>query len=717
MTVEKKILIVEHEVAVAEGLARRMRGRGYTPVIEARPDEAAALFERARPELVIISLTLPADAGRLLCRAIRRKPLGTLVPILFLGTGEEAVASVNDAIAAGADHWFKKPEGIDALLTKVAIYIGPGTAQPPEPSPIPHDGARAMAQALGADPSPAAQPPASEAARPDEGDAALWDSVSEALSSPPPQGSADQAPRPRLHLTTEEPPRPPEIQPPPRAGRRNLPRTAPIRPLSPGQLDPGVSDPGPGVAGAFDDPRDSGQFQAASPSPAPAESGPFDSSPFESGQFEAARRIPDRPTGPQLTPPTLRGGEQGDWRGQSAPPSPPEPAPLPHLQPGPGSWVPPERPNAEGPQLPPLDLGRAVPLSQRGVAEILASAAYGALSGRVELAAAGVLRRVFLEGGRPVYIDTSDPQDDLAGYLAHEGMLDRATLRQIRAEATRRQVAAEEILMEAGVLRPEEIYDALRGYVTDRVMSLFALESGEAVIIRGGGGALDPVDLGVPPGRLILDGVRRKYGRLRLFRVFGTTTMIPKAHSRPLPSGLSLRPEEEAVYAAVDGRRTLSEIARHAGVSEVDALAIAYALSTLGVLAAGPGGRRPGHLPPLSAEAVGRLGAPRTAEQMPGFSEAVESRHQAVRDGDYYAVLGLPHNATPGEIHAAWEKLKRQFDPHRIRKDGPFWAAVQEIAEVVDDAYAMLADGRRRALYDRHLAEAQGRQDDLNTSR
>ncbi|MFN3201004.1 MAG: response regulator [Bradymonadia bacterium] len=692
MSVEKKILIVEHEVPVAEGLSRRLRGRGYVPVVEPQPDKAAALFEQERPDLIVISLTLPDDAGRLLCRAIRRKPLGTLVPILFMGTGLETVANVNDAIASGADHWFRKPEDIDALLAKVAVYIGPGESVPaalgPELTPAgakpPVPPTSALIEALGA---PEAD--AQDASSPREA-STLWAEVSAALNqgeqgddAPAPAGSdrtiqGQGAPRPRLHVTTEHE----------RDGLAPRPESA--RAQAAGlQLTP------PALRATR---RPTGPHPVVRP--------------MES----------DREVGPAEAP--WRRAEQGsDLRGAEAPaqealpaarrapePQRPDQSPLPQLRPGPGSWAPAEPPSARpGAHLAPLDFGRAVPLAQRGFGAILAAVAHSGLTGRVEIAAVGVLRRVFVEGGRPVYTDTSDPRDDLAGYLAGEGLLDRAMLEQVRNHARQQGVAVEEVLMEAGYLRPEEIYEALRGYVTERVMALFGLESGESVIIRGGGGALDPVDLGMAPGRLILDGVRRKYGRLRLFRVFGTSTVVPRPLLQPgdpLPSGLSLRPAEEATLDAVDGHRTVSEVARAARVSEVDALAILYGLSVMGVVEAGPGGRRPGHLPPLTSEAVGRLGAPRTAEQMPGFAEMVQARHHEISHGDYYAVLGVPHNATPGEIHAAWEKLKRQFDPHRVRKDGPFWVPVQEIAEVVDDAYAMLSDGRRRALYNNHLTHS-----------
>ncbi|MCK6575969.1 response regulator, partial [Myxococcota bacterium] len=164
----KKILIAEHEVAVAESLERRLALRGYAPMLVTGGVDALAAFDAHRPDLVVVSLTLPDDAGREICRGIRLRPLGALVPILFIGSGREEVRNVSEAIAAGADHFFRKPEGIGELLAKVATYIGPGdesasgTPEPPH-APVPDE--RALLDALGrADsgtPPPTPQPTSS----------------------------------------------------------------------------------------------------------------------------------------------------------------------------------------------------------------------------------------------------------------------------------------------------------------------------------------------------------------------------------------------------------------------------------------------------------------------------------------------------------------------------------------------------------------------------
>jgi CheY-like chemotaxis protein len=589
--VQKKILIVEEEAPIADALLGRLRARGYAPTRVTAPDEALAAFDAERPDLVVASLTLPDDGGRRVCRDIRRRPLGALVPILFVGTGREDVHSVSEAIAAGADHFFVKPHGVGDLVAKVTTYIGPGG----EPS---------------APPSEATAPPP--------------------LPMDTPPAAPTTAPAAAAPLAEE----PTIAEPPP---------------------------PGDRYAWALDD-------EAPAPPAPPA-----------LGAVPATAEAPQPTTSP--APPTLDERPGAGFRPPSAPAEDAE-----------GLWESVLRP------------GRAAPLTERGVGELLAAAARTGLTGRIEVASSGVLRRLFFEGGQPVYADSSADAEDLAAHLAAEGMVARSALERARARVAQVGGSPEELLIEAGYLDPEAVYQALRDHVVQRVLGLFALEAGEAVVVRGGPKPLDPVDLGLHSGRLVLDGVRRKYGRLRLYRAFGTASAVPRPRpgAQP-PAGLALRPDEEAVWKACDGHRSAVEIARAARTSEVDALAILYGLSMLD-LVEGPTGRRRGALPTLDPERVERAGAPRTADQMPGYADLVGGKLADVRSADYFQVLGVPQGATRAEVRAAWEALKRRFDPHRVRRDSPLWHQVVEIAAVVDDAHTMLSDPRLRARYERALS-------------
>lgn len=346
-----------------------------------------------------------------------------------------------------------------------------------------------------------------------------------------------------------------------------------------------------------------------------------------------------------------------------------------------------------------LKVGRAIELNQRGVGEVLFAAQQLKLSGRLEIASGGTLRRVFFDQGCAVYIDSSSEDEALVSTLVDEGLLTASQLEEARTQGRTLNLSTEEVLIDTAQVSPEDIQKCLQTHVERRLIELFSLETGESVVIQGGPRPIDPIDLPTPLERLILDGIRRKYGRLRLYRVFGTGSIIPQRGSLERPP-FRLTATEETVLSRVDERTTINGLARSTGIGETECLALVYGLCVLKLLKAPENVRSTNHGLALPSSQYAFANPPRTSDTMPGFAELVSRKHRQVLYADYFSVLDVGRDSNKAEIQASFDKLSGLFDPNRVQQESPLRIPVEEIAQVLKDALSVLMSDDWRERYE-----------------
>jgi preprotein translocase subunit Sec63 len=104
--------------------------------------------------------------------------------------------------------------------------------------------------------------------------------------------------------------------------------------------------------------------------------------------------------------------------------------------------------------------------------------------------------------------------------------------------------------------------------------------------------------------------------------------------------------------------------------------------------------------------------APEDAEIEALDEEAIRARVRArleiVDDGDYFAVLGVAHDATGYEVRRAFLELRRAFEPSRVLtpRIADLADDVRKISSVLEEAYEILRDNARRERYRRAIVAA-----------
>jgi DNA-binding response OmpR family regulator len=111
-----RILIVEDEEHLAEGLAFNLTNVGYDVAVARTAPDAREKLARGGIDLVILDVMLPGGDGREVARDMRRNR--DFTPILML-TAKGLAEDVVNGLDAGADEYMPKPFDLDELLARV----------------------------------------------------------------------------------------------------------------------------------------------------------------------------------------------------------------------------------------------------------------------------------------------------------------------------------------------------------------------------------------------------------------------------------------------------------------------------------------------------------------------------------------------------------------------------------------------------------------------
>ena len=115
-----KVLVVEDEEHLAEGISLNLDADGYAPILARTGPAALERWRRGGIDLIVLDVMLPEMSGFQVCEQIRRA--GGRLPILFLtakGRAEDRVKGLE----IGADDYMTKPFHLKEFLLRVKALL------------------------------------------------------------------------------------------------------------------------------------------------------------------------------------------------------------------------------------------------------------------------------------------------------------------------------------------------------------------------------------------------------------------------------------------------------------------------------------------------------------------------------------------------------------------------------------------------------------------
>jgi DNA-binding response OmpR family regulator len=111
-----KVLIVEDDTVIADGMARHLSSAGFDPVVVGKGEQGLARLRYERPDVVVLDLMLPERDGWSVIQSARAEGIGTpIVVVSARGTEHDRV----HALEIGADDYLVKPFSMKELVARV----------------------------------------------------------------------------------------------------------------------------------------------------------------------------------------------------------------------------------------------------------------------------------------------------------------------------------------------------------------------------------------------------------------------------------------------------------------------------------------------------------------------------------------------------------------------------------------------------------------------
>src|SRR6184192_4398552 len=124
-----KVLIVEDDEVIAQGMARHLGAAGFDPVSVGNGTQGLARLRYEKPDVCVLDLMLPGVDGWKLIETARNEGIGTpIVVVSARGTEHDRV----HALEIGADDYLVKPFSMKELVARVQAAVRRGARAQPE---------------------------------------------------------------------------------------------------------------------------------------------------------------------------------------------------------------------------------------------------------------------------------------------------------------------------------------------------------------------------------------------------------------------------------------------------------------------------------------------------------------------------------------------------------------------------------------------------------
>ncbi|MEM6862312.1 MAG: J domain-containing protein [Myxococcota bacterium] len=340
-----------------------------------------------------------------------------------------------------------------------------------------------------------------------------------------------------------------------------------------------------------------------------------------------------------------------------------------------------------------VDLPLQGSLEEQPLPLLLARLTRARASAIIDLASGDIHRRIYVEGGRPIFMQSNAEGENVAGLLYERGRITERDANRVQEVLHRGQKTMQRALLDLRLVDEAELARAYLVLAGRLLPKGFAMTSGPWRLALGDGfaGRVPSGDFEMPS--LVLDGIRRFLPLPSVFRWFEGREDVP-LRSGPSPEAWwaplhAAFPELGAVEEGAEFRSLVKERPRPGALLGLYA---AVALELLSFV-------------PLSAEDLRLRTAVEAASDSssPDLSRALDQVAEVGMGLDLFQLLGATAETTPESLDLRYIERAIRWRPDHFAELDPRRARLMELRRRLDVAYDTLRTPERRREYELFL--------------
>lgn len=283
------------------------------------------------------------------------------------------------------------------------------------------------------------------------------------------------------------------------------------------------------------------------------------------------------------------------------------------------------------------------------------------------------------------------------------------------------------VLVEMGILKPADLFDAVIRSVENIILSLFKMYMGEFLFKESPLPADESIKLRLSAANLIYKGLREldDVEFVRKDSPHGDKVLCFSTDPLDLFQDLRLSPSDKALFKMVDGRKTYRELIQSASGDKFDVMRAFNALLATRVIEvqddifakraeADEGAQddlQGGHPEEVKAEDVFGSDEPE-APSTEDIIKEIDQMYREYKTLGYYGVLEVFKGASVSDIKKAYYKKAKEYHPDRhYGLPSEMKDKLSVIFTYITQAYTTLSDSVRRSEYERR-----GNEDSADTN-